>query len=193
MSAQSVALTVDETALLGDCERTIERGFSTFLDVGSALAKIRDGQLYRASHETFASYCLERWKITARRAYQIMDAAGAVASLPEDVKRGSQISAKAAEQLSKVPEEKRESVVRRAAQKGRVTARSVKSAAATEEPADKSSAGCELLAELYALKRAVERRIAEAELEGGVTGEAAMEFCAALSEWLRTWKKLETE
>lgn len=68
-------LTAAESAELAKAEQTIERGLATFVEVGDALAYIRDEQLYRASHGTFEAYCLDRWGMERRRAYQLIDAA----------------------------------------------------------------------------------------------------------------------
>ena len=82
MSIKVVAiLTPDEIAELGQCETVIERGFATFVDVGTALASIRDGRLYRETHGTFEDYCHERWNLSRTGAYQLMDAADTVESM----------------------------------------------------------------------------------------------------------------
>jgi len=41
----------------------------------TALLEIRDNRLYKESHSTFEDYCKERWGLTERRTYQLMDAA----------------------------------------------------------------------------------------------------------------------
>ncbi len=78
------ALTPQEIAELESCERVIERGLETFIEVGSALLKIRDGGLYQKSHGTFEDYCQERWSIARSTAYQLIDAAKVV----ENVRHG---------------------------------------------------------------------------------------------------------
>jgi hypothetical protein len=60
---------------LADAEAKIERGLSTFMEVGTALVQIRDERLYREQHDTFEEYCRNRWRFSARRANQLMDAA----------------------------------------------------------------------------------------------------------------------
>jgi hypothetical protein len=43
-------------------EATIERGLSTFIEVGNALVEIRDDRLYRErGFHTFEDYCRQRW------------------------------------------------------------------------------------------------------------------------------------
>jgi hypothetical protein len=65
-------------AALAECERVIERGLKTFIEVGDALTRIRDERLYRETHATFESYCRERWDFDASRARQLISAAKTV-------------------------------------------------------------------------------------------------------------------
>lgn len=69
------ALAPAEASALAEYEQQVERGLSTFLDVGRALLAIRDERLYRAEHDTFESYCQERWGMSRQRAHQFIDAA----------------------------------------------------------------------------------------------------------------------
>lgn len=68
-----------ETSELAALEKTIERGLSNFVEVGNALMEVRDRKLYKEvlGFKTFEAYCEERWNLTRRRAYQMIDAAGA--------------------------------------------------------------------------------------------------------------------
>ena len=59
----------------------MERGLATFVEVGRALAEIRDQRLYRASHRTFEEYCHERWLLSRTRAYRLIDAAAVVSPI----------------------------------------------------------------------------------------------------------------
>lgn len=70
----SAALVPAEAAQLAELESVIERGAMMFVEVGGALAKIRDAGLYRP-HQTFEDYCRERWGFTDRRARYLIDAA----------------------------------------------------------------------------------------------------------------------
>lgn len=63
------------TRSLAELESVIERGLTTFVDVGTALAQIRDSRLYRETHGDFDSYCRERWGFSRQRALQMIDAA----------------------------------------------------------------------------------------------------------------------
>lgn len=60
---------------LRECEAVIERGMSSFIEVGDALAEIRDSGLYLDFAATFEAYCRDRWDLTRARAYQKIDAA----------------------------------------------------------------------------------------------------------------------
>jgi hypothetical protein len=44
------------------CEEVVASGWNTFVQVGLALARIRDGRLYRMDFETFEQYCRLKWE-----------------------------------------------------------------------------------------------------------------------------------
>lgn len=75
-------LTTREEHVLAEYEQQVERGLSTFLDVGRALLAIRDERLYRSEHETFETYCRERWGMTDRYARNLMQAAEVGTTVP---------------------------------------------------------------------------------------------------------------
>lgn len=79
--SQTLIETFEITERLCTCERVIERGLNTFVEVGNALLEIRDNRLYRANYSTFEEYCQTRWSFTKQRAYQLMDAAEVIDSL----------------------------------------------------------------------------------------------------------------
>jgi len=67
---------------LAELEAVIERGLQSFIEVGTALWKIREQRLYREQgHATFEEYCDKRWKIRRAHAYRLIDAAGVAANL----------------------------------------------------------------------------------------------------------------
>jgi hypothetical protein len=68
-------------AQLAEQEQVIERGLQTFVDIGNALAKIRDDRLYRESYSTFEVYCQKRWNFTRDEGYKLIAAAGVVNDL----------------------------------------------------------------------------------------------------------------
>lgn len=76
-------LAQNETARLTQCEKAIEKGLGTFVEVGQALLDIRDSKLYRASHKTFEAYCKERWDISRPRAYALIDQAKVVQAVAD--------------------------------------------------------------------------------------------------------------
>jgi len=71
-------LSPDEARELARCEAVIEPGLDAFVEVGSALIKIRDSQLYRQNYSTFERYCRERWGLARATAYRLIDASGVV-------------------------------------------------------------------------------------------------------------------
>lgn len=70
-----IVLMPGEAMELRFCEERIERGLEIFMEVGLALTLIRERRLYRATHDTFEAYCIERWDIKASRARQLCLAA----------------------------------------------------------------------------------------------------------------------
>lgn len=66
---------------LAACEQIIDRGLTTFIEVGQALLRIRDERLYRDGHDTFEDYCRERWSMSRKRAYDFVAAAEVTAEL----------------------------------------------------------------------------------------------------------------
>ncbi|MBD2568712.1 hypothetical protein [Anabaena lutea] len=81
-SLRGEAITVE----LGRLEDRIEKGLRAFWDIGQSLGQIRDKQLYRQSYKTFDEYCLNRWEMSRRSAYRLIQAA----LVYENVTRGSQ-------------------------------------------------------------------------------------------------------
>ena len=123
-------LTREESIALADCEQRIERGMKTFIEVGQALAAVRENRLYRADYDTFESYCQGRWGFTRQRAQQITAAADLVttivdAGLPAPTNEGQ------ARELGKVPEPERAEVWKKTVERteGKPTAAAVRESA----------------------------------------------------------------
>ena len=76
-----------EVLELDSLEDRVQRGFRAFWDIGQALRQIRDKRLYRQKYSTFEEYCINRWEIARRTAYQLIDAA----EVYENVRHGAQI------------------------------------------------------------------------------------------------------
>lgn len=74
-------LTAMERSALTHAEATIEHGLNSFLEVGDALAKVRESKLYREDFGTFDAYCSERWGISDSRARQLIGAAQTVTNV----------------------------------------------------------------------------------------------------------------
>ena len=122
-----------EESALSYNEQRVSEGLERFRDVGLALASIRDNRLYRSTHATFEDYCRERWGWSARRGYQLIDAAEALAGLPEECEPLVHTE-RAARELAKVEPVKRAEVLAKAAQAGPVTAKAIKRAAQVVKP-----------------------------------------------------------
>jgi hypothetical protein len=68
-------LTDQESRLLAQCERAIEAampGILPLIEAGKALATIRDRELHRGAWKSWEAYIEERWRMTARRASQLI-------------------------------------------------------------------------------------------------------------------------
>lgn len=69
---------------LGSLESIIAEGLQTFVEVGTALAVIRDKELYRLrGYDTFAGYCTETWNLNQNQVAARIEANEAVAFLLE--------------------------------------------------------------------------------------------------------------
>jgi hypothetical protein len=81
-------LTSEEAQRLRDLEHVIDEGMEGFLKVGAALLEIRTARLYRSTHDTFASYCRDRWGLSLSRCNQIINSIRVVENItgafPED-------------------------------------------------------------------------------------------------------------
>jgi len=73
-----------EVTRLSTCEKAIERGINTFVEVGQALTEIRDAKLYRVAHKTFEIYCKDRWNLGRSRAYELIDQAKVASGLANE-------------------------------------------------------------------------------------------------------------
>ncbi len=67
---------------LVELEAVIERGLTTFVEVGQALLVIRDERKYLETHQTFQDYCRERWGFSRIHAHRLIEAAEVVSVLP---------------------------------------------------------------------------------------------------------------
>ena len=77
-TAASLELTPAETQRRVEIEHVFHEARRREVRAGMALAEIRDKQLYRETHATFAAYVKDCWDMTWRDARRLMDAAGIV-------------------------------------------------------------------------------------------------------------------
>jgi uncharacterized Zn finger protein (UPF0148 family) len=87
LDAKALDLTTAERSRFAELEDVVARGLETFVQVGLALAEIRDSRLYRETHGTFEDYCRERWGFTDRRARQLVATAGIGTMVPVENER----------------------------------------------------------------------------------------------------------
>lgn len=120
-------LMVTEKARLKECERTIERGMATFVEVGKALAEIRDSRLYRDTHGTFAAYVRQRWGRTRDWAYKVIESSSAALNVDRGIHPLPTVERQARE-LAKAPPERQSEVWEAASEDGKPTAAKVRAA-----------------------------------------------------------------
>lgn len=145
MSKTAVAnrLDVMERKALKRHEQTIEEGKKTFVEVGNALATIRDEKLYRETHKTFEAYTKDRWGYAKSRVYQLIEAAGVVSTIVDEsngkpdsdfavIKPANEAQARI---LKDVPKEERAEVLQEAAERndGKPTAAAIREVIAERE------------------------------------------------------------
>lgn len=138
LAIEDAPLSPQEQAELLDLEHTIEHGLDSFLAVGDALAAIRDGRLYRATHRNFATYLADRWpEIGSRRSADRLISA---AEVDRDLQRiGLRVANEAqARELSPLAPDERRAVMLQAIEAspdGKPTAAAIKRAAVAVKPA----------------------------------------------------------
>jgi hypothetical protein len=113
---------------LAACEETIKAGLTTFVDVGSALATIRNERLYRAEFGTFEDYCKSKWSMGRNYVNKVISAAEIADSLGTTVPTPE--SERHVRPLASLPPEQRADAWKEAtetAPAGRVTAAHVQS------------------------------------------------------------------
>lgn len=132
----SADLIPSEIARLAELEAIVTDGLNTFVTVGRALGEIRDSRLYRATHGTFEAYCESQWQLSRPRAYELINAAGAIASLSAIADTPLPANEGQARQLSGLPVETAAEVMRQAHADtgGKVTAAAIREARETVAP-----------------------------------------------------------
>jgi hypothetical protein len=131
--AMTGTLTADERIALGRLEQAVEAGVQatlTMLEAGRALAEIRDRQLFRDSSKNWETYVTSRFRMTKRRADQMVAFAGIDAVVREMGTAVPEISERAARPLVGLSADTiREVVTEAAATPAGVTPATIKAAA----------------------------------------------------------------
>lgn len=70
----SPVLLDDERRDLAACELAVDHLRVAFWAAGKALQVIRDGRLYRETHDTFEAYVGQRWDMSRAQAYRLIEA-----------------------------------------------------------------------------------------------------------------------
>ena len=81
MKNHTRVMNIRESQRLAELERVIAKGKQTFVEVGLALAEIRDLRLYKREYSNFAEYCREKWGWEKRYTNYVIAGAEAVKSL----------------------------------------------------------------------------------------------------------------
>lgn len=110
------ALTVSEQDRLEHCVAIVRRGQQTFLEVASALAEIRDGRLYRATHSSFVEFARETFGFEKSHAHRLA-AAGEIAVEHPEIRNENQ-----ARELARVPKDRRAEVIEQSKRDGVIDA-----------------------------------------------------------------------
>jgi phage N-6-adenine-methyltransferase len=72
---ESWATAITQSTDLCALEKIVEKGKSTFVEVGMALLRIHDAELYKSTHSTWQNYCQQRWGWSRQHCYRLMGAA----------------------------------------------------------------------------------------------------------------------
>ena len=123
MKAHTEAIEIASRRRLAELEKVINRGKKSFVEVGRALAEIRDLRLYKPEFKSFEDYCQEKWGWTKQHAYRLIECAPVVKSNPQVT------SINQARELARVPEADRAEVLEAAVEAGPLTARTIREAA----------------------------------------------------------------
>ena len=75
MKNHEVVVRIRDDERLGELEKVIAKGQKTFVEVGLALAEIRDVRLYKREYSGFEEYCRKKWGWTRQHAYRLIEAA----------------------------------------------------------------------------------------------------------------------
>ena len=138
MSQSLENITMIEALRRNELEKIIKKGFVPFMEMGFALAEIKEKKLYRDLYATFEEYCKEKWGFSRTYSYYVIKGSEAIKSLPQHTFTRVNTE-KQARAVSKVRPEKRNDVVLAASAKaeseGRpMTSTDITDAASEQEP-----------------------------------------------------------
>jgi hypothetical protein len=124
---ETLTLAPAEAEALAHHEAVIDRNRPSFIAAGESLLAIREGRLYRKTHQTFEAYCRERHGFTRMNASLLIRESEAATSVKDIL----QPNREQARELAKVEPAKRKEVVERAqeATGGKITAAAIREAA----------------------------------------------------------------
>lgn len=177
-------LTAREAARLAELEAAIERGMGTFVEVGRALAEVRDARLYRAAHPSFEAYLEARWSISRRRGYQLIEAAEAVQSFAQPPAVEAHARA-----LAALPPEQREAAYGAVAKLGKVTTDALRALAdAPPESVEALAALAHTEPEFVGLAVELVR-----EVSGGKPSPSVVRSLAAIAHGIMVTGALDTQ
>jgi hypothetical protein len=110
------SLSPEEQADLDRCEGTIAAGFASFVPMGLAMAEVLAKGLYGYKYTRFEDYVEDRWGYTERQAYYLISSASEVRRLEALGLPSGDLptTLRAARELTRVPEEDREAVIKAA-------------------------------------------------------------------------------
>ena len=154
-------ISIEESRDLVRLETIIMNGLQTFVEVGEALANIRDRKLYRIEHETFQDYLSNKRKISRIHAFRLIQASETVKLLPKGNKPTTERQARP---LTKLPPEERAaawSAAVKASPTRTPTAKEVEAAVEkrTGEPLETTKTPLQWLTHWWVLANDEERRL----------------------------------
>lgn len=82
LSEEATPMTDRERRLRDDCEAKVRTGLKAtqaVQEAGKALKTLKDNDLWRDSHDSWETYCRERFQLSTRRALQLIEFAGMMA------------------------------------------------------------------------------------------------------------------
>lgn len=139
---QAAAMTAAEIAELGRMEAAVAAALphvEAVVEAGKALARIRDGQLYRSTDSTWERYLLRRWSLSRRRADQLVNLYASTVAIEEVARETGttvpEVTEHTVRQLAGLDHAEKIEVVREAAAAGggTITGKAIRRAAASRK------------------------------------------------------------